>query len=354
MQLLATRDFIVCNWQEAAGQGSLDEQLDGLLDSLRAALQAHGVPFARLLKHTIAIRDGAVDPLQAINGFHRKCHALAPDLVDAPSVGTIFRVPAFREPGTLVAIEAVFARHPDAIRRVPFADPEMADVARALEYRGRMFLTGFEALEKKSPDGGFTPDNLDVRESLQGQADVVVDKIAASLESLGSDVSAVRQLNLYLRADQDGESARALVTQALARRAPDAAIPAFDVHVMRGHGMVMDSFKIEIDGLAIAQETADLHFSSTAVPAHESICRHGARCLAEQLRPALTSRPQALKVVVKHTSSHDAFVWDDFEACLRTALGRVAPTSISAQTLHVAKLGSSAAAAELDASLFST
>jgi len=360
MQLVETEDLIVFNWCEARISGELQVQLASVLDGMEQALRAYGVPFSAMLKHTIAIRNGAVDPLAAIDGFHRHCHALAPQLRQEPSVGTIFRVPRFAREDTLVAVEAVFAKYPQGIRRVLFEEMPM-DVARALEYRGKLFLTGFEALELLQPELGFAEGNERVRESLTEQVDVILDKIDSSLRGLDADCSMLNRLTLYLRDDQDPAQVQQLVRAAAEKRA-DTPLPA-DIHlfVLRGHGMVMDSFKIEIDGLALRPDTTGPAWFRLCCgqgnTLDEAVVQQAATELATHLVPALKRAPRALQLVLKHTDSNISSgmvepLLKAFSAQLKQALGASAPAQLSLALLQVNALLEPETAIELDASVF--
>ncbi|NBF09179.1 RidA family protein [Pseudomonas sp. Fl4BN1] len=360
MNLVETEDLILCNWQEATLDGPLEQQFEALLEGMQDALRPYGVPFSAMLKHSIAIRNAVVDPLAAIQAFHRQCHALAPQLQTEPSVGTIFRLPRFAREATLVAVEAVFAKHPEGIRRVLFDDMPM-DVARALEYRGQLFLTGFEALELAQVTQGFTADNLRVRDSLEEQVEVVLDKIQHSLRALGTDCSALSRLTLYLRDDQDPEQARRVVVAAALRRASRGLAADFQLFVLRGHGMVLDRFKIEIDGLALAADASRPGWISLC-------CGHGgvlelatveeaATALAERLAAYPPQAPRALQILLKSTHGNLCaqtieHLLAAFEARLRQLLGRRAPAQLSPALLCVKALLEPEAALELDASLF--
>jgi len=362
MQLIETEDLMIFNWHEASVSGDLQAQLVSVLDDMEQALRAHDVPFSAMLKHTIAIRNGAVDALEAIHGFHRHCHALGPQLRDEPGVGTIFRVPRFARDGTLVAIEAVFAKYPQGIRRVLFEDIEM-DVARALEYRGKIFLTGFEALELLHPGRGFDSDNRQVREPLAEQVEVILDKIDASLKGLGADCAMLNRLSLYLRDDQDPVQAQQLVCASVEKRA-STPLPA-DTHlfVLRGHGMVMDSFKIEIDGLALRPDAPHPDWVSLCCGSGNRVdaatMQQAAVALAERLSPILEHSPRGLQVVLKHLDSSIGSaqvkpLLDAFSAQLDQALGMHAPAQLSLALLRVNALLEANAAIELDASVLIT
>jgi len=359
MQLIETEDLIVFNWHEASISGDLQTQLVSILDAMEQALRPYGVPFSAMLKHTIAIRNGKVDALEAIHGFHRHCHALGPELRDEPSVGTIFRVPRFAREETLVAVEAVFARFPQGIRRVLFEDMQM-DVARALDYRGQLFLTGFEALELLQPGRGLDSNNRQVRESLSEQVDVVLDKIDSSLKGLDADCSMLNRLSLYLREDQDPALAQQLVRAAAEKRAGTPLAEDFHLFVLRGHGMVMDSFKIEIDGLALRPDVPRPGWTSLCCGqgkhVSEGIMRQAATALASRLSLMLKHAPKGLQVVLKHidpdvSSTAVEPLLDAFAAQLNQALGAHAPEQLSLAMLRVNALLEENAAVELDASV---
>jgi len=360
MQMIETNELVVFNWHEADTSGNLQAQIVSVLDAMEQALRPYGVPFSAMLKHTIAIRNGAVDPLAAIDGFHRHCHALAPQLRQEPSVGTIFRVPGFAREDTLVAVEAVFAKYPQGIRRVLFEDMPM-DVARALDYRGQIFLTGFEALELLHPELGFAEGNEKVREPLAEQIDVVLDKIDSSLNGLDADCSLLNRLSLYLREDQEPVQVRQLVRTAAEKRAGKPLPADFSMFVLRGHGMVLDSFKIEMDGLALRPDAARPAWVSLCCGqghhVSEAAAAQAATALAARLSPMLKHAPRALQVVLKHTGSTVASgavdrLRDVFSAQLNQALGAYAPAQLSLALLRVNTLLESDAVIELDASVF--
>jgi len=360
MQLIETEELVVLNWHEADTSGDLQTQIASVLDALEKALRAYNVPFSAMLKHTIAIRNGAVDPLAAIAGFHRHCHALAPPLRQEPGVGTIFRVPRFAGDKTLVAVEAVFAKYPQGVRRVLFEDMPM-DVARALEYRGQIFLTGFEALELLQPELGFAQGNEQVRESLAGQIDVVLDKIDLSLKGLDANCSMLNRLSLYLRADQEPAQVQQWVRAAAEKRAGKPLPDDFHLFMLRGHGMVLDSFKIEIDGLALRPDAKRPGWVSLCCGqghhVSEAAAIAAATALAARLSPQLKHAPRALQVVLKHTDSTVSSRVVDalsgaFSAQLNQRLGAYAPEQLSVALLHVNALLESDAAIELDASVF--
>jgi len=360
MQFVETEDLIAFNWHEAKKSADFQEQLASVLDDMEQVLRTYNVPFSAMLKHTIAIRNGAVDALEAIHGFHRHCHAVAPQLREKPSVGTIFRVPGFSRGETLVAVEAVFARYPQGIRRVLFEDMQM-DVARALDYRGRIFLTGFEALELLQPGSGFAANNRQVRESLAEQVEVILDKIESSLNGLDATVAMLERLSLYLREDQDPALAQQLVRAAAEKRAGVPLSKNFHLFVLRGHGMVMDSFKIEIDGLALR--------TGVSSPGWVSVCCGGGRnlsnavmqqaaiALAAKLSPVLKLPPQAMQVVIKHvdaavSSSVVESLLGAFSTQLELALGAHIPVQLSLAVLRVNALLEPDATVELDSSVF--
>jgi len=360
MQFIEIENLIVFNWNEARAGGTLQGQISGVLDDMDRVLHAYGVPFSAMLKHTIAIRDGAVDALEAIHGFHRHCHALAPQLCEEPSVGTIFRVPRFAREDTLVAVEAVFAKYPQGIRRVLFEDIEM-DVARALDYRGQIFLTGFEALELLQPERGLDSDNRNVREPLHEQVDVVLDKIDSSLKALDADCSMLNRLSLYLREDQDPLQARQLVRAAAEKRMGASLAGDFHLFALRGHGMVMDSFKIEIDGLALRPGIPRPGWISVCCGqgqgVNEASMQQAASVLAAQLSARLKSPPRALQVVLKHADPVISSVAVEvllgvFTARLNHALGGQSPAQLSLALLRVNALLAADAAIELDVCVF--
>jgi len=359
MHVIETDDLIVFNWIEASHEGELQVQLDGVLDAMNDVLREVGVPFSAMLKHTIAIRNGAVDPLAAIYGFHARCHALGPELREHPSVGTIFRVPGFAQAGTLVALEAVFAKSAQGIRRVLFEDMDM-DVARALDDHGTLFLTGFEALELLNPELGFDSENREVREPLAEQVDVVLDKIDASLKGLDADCSMLQRLSLYLREDQDPVLAQQLVRAAAEKRA-GGALPQLQFFVLRGHGMVMDSFKIEIDGLALRTGMAGPGWASFTCgqgrAVNDTVVVQAAKLLAQKLAPTLKQAPRGVQVLLKHTGAGvnaDAVpgLLAGFEAALRQGLSVLAPAQLSLAMLRVNALVDQSAALEVDATVF--
>jgi len=360
MQLVETEDLIVFNWHEASIAGDLQTQIESVLDRIEQALRPYGVPFSAMLKHTIAIRNGKVDPLAAIDGFHQHCHALAPKLRHAPSVGTIFRVPRFAHDEALIAVEAVFAKHEQGIGRVLFEDMPM-DVARALEYRGQIFLTGFEALELLRPELGFAEGNEQVQELLTEQIDVVLDKIDSSLKGLSADCSMLNRLSLYLRDDQDPVQVQHLVRRAIKKRAGKPLPDDFFMFVLRGHGMVMDSFKIEIDGLALRQDVERPRWISLCCGqgsrVSEAVMKQAAMALAAQLSSMFGSAPKALQVVLKHTDSSISAATVEpllhvFATQLNRVLGACSPTQLSLALLHVNALSEPDAAVELDTSVF--
>jgi len=360
MQLIETEDLIIFNWHEASVSGDLQTQLVSVLDGMEQTLRGYGVPFSAMLKHTIAIREGMVDALAAIHGFHRHCHALAPQLRAEPSVGTIFRVPRFAREDTMMAVEAVFAKFPQGINRVLFEDIEM-DVARALDYRGRIFLTGFEALELLQPEHGLDAENRQVRESLTEQVEVVLDKIDSSLKRLGADCSMLNRLSLYLRDDQDPAKARQLVCAAVEKRARTPLSDDFHLFVLRGHGMVMDSFKIEIDGVAQRLDVVHPAWVSLCCgqrgSVNDGVMQQAAKTLAAQLSPMLKQSPRGLQVVLKHVDpglSPDAVgrLLNTFASALDLALGGHAPAQLSLALLRVNALLETDTAIELDASVF--
>jgi len=360
MQLVETEDLIAFNWCEASISGDLQVQLASVLDGMERVLHAYGVPFSAMLKHTIAIRNGAVDPLAAIDGFHRHCHTLAPQLRQEPSVGTIFRVPRFAREDTLVAVEAVFAKYPQGIRRILFEDMPM-DVARALEYRGQIFLTGFEALELLNPALGFAEGNERVRESLAEQVDVILDKIDSSLKRLDTDCSMLNRLTLYLRDDQDPAQAQQLVRAAAEKRAGTSSPADIHLFLLRGHGMVLDSFKIEIDGLALRPDAARPDWISVRCgqgnTLNEAAVQQAATELATHLAPTLKPAPRALQVVLKHTDSNISSgmvesLLKTFAGQLNQVLGISAPAQLSLALLQVNALLDPGATIELDAIVF--
>ncbi|QIH08728.1 MULTISPECIES: hypothetical protein [unclassified Pseudomonas] len=358
MNLVQTQDLIFCNWQQAAVDGDLEQQLAALLETMAAALAERGVSLGAMLKHSIAIRNGAVDPLAAIQAFHRQCHALAPRLVREPSVGTLFRVPHLSREGALVALEAVFARHATPARRALFDDLPM-DVARALEYRGQLFLTGFEALELLAPERGLSADNLQVRPGLAEQVEVILDKIQDSLRALDADCSDLARLTLYLRADQDPQHARQLVTQAVRQRADAGVAEALQLCVLRGHGMVLEDFKIEIDGLALRPQAPRPTWVSLACGEAGSLSlasvEQAARALARRLDTG--GQPAALQVLLKCSGIEAGPVasqplLEAFSRQLQRELGPAAALQLSVALLWVKALEAPGAALELDASLF--
>jgi len=360
MQFVETEDLIVFNWHEAEGAGDLQAQLASVLDDMEQVLRAYNVPFSAMFKHTIAIANGRVDALEAIHGFHRHCHALAPQLREAPSVGTIFRVPGFAHEQTLVAVEAVFGKYQQGVRRVLFEDMQM-DVARALDDRGKIFLTGFEALELLQPGRGLDASNRQVRESLAEQVEVVLDKIDASLKDLGADCSMLNRLSLYLREDQDPGLAQQLVRAAAEKRAGTPLPEDFCMFVLRGYGMVMDSFKIEIDGLALRPGVTRPGWVSICCGqgggVDEPVMQQAATALAGQLLPQLKRPPRALQVVLKHISpavspAAAEALRSVFAAQFKQALGGQAPTQLSLAFMRVNALREPGAAIELDASVF--
>jgi len=360
MQLVETEDLLVFNWHETDVSGDLQTQIASVLDAMEQALRPYGVPFSAMLKHTIAIRNDAVDPLAAIEGFHWHCHTLAPQLQQEPGVGTIFRVPGFSREQTLVSIEAVFAKYPQGIRRVLFEDMPM-DVARALDYRGQIFLTGFEALELLQPELGFAEGNEQVRESLAEQIDVILDKIDSSLKGLGADCSMLNRLNLYLREDQDPAQVQQLVREAAEKRADKPLPDDFHLFILRGYGMVLDSFKIEIDGLALRLDADRPGWISLCCgqgnKLSEATVQQAATELAARLAPSLERAPRALQVVLKHT---DAGVSSEmakpllkvFSAQLKQAFGISAPAQVSLALLQVNALLEPDTTIELDTTVF--
>jgi len=358
MQLVETKDLIIFNWHEAEISGDLPTQLASVLDAMNHVLRSRGVPFSAMLKHTIAIRNGAVDPLAAIHGFHQHCHVLAPQLREEPSVGTIFRVPGFTRQETLLAIEAVFAKTPQGIRRVLFEDIQM-DVARALEYHGKIFLTGFEALEFLNPELGFAEGNEQVRATLTEQVDVVLNKIDSSLKGLAADCSMLQHLCLYLREDQDPAQAQQLVRAALEKRACAPLPSGFHLSLLRGHGMAMDSFKIEIDGLALRPDAADpyrINLCCGKGSVSETVVQQAATALVAQLPLIQKQSPAALHCVLKHADAGflpemASALLDRFRQQLNQVCGLHPLTQLSVSLLHVTGLREPDAAIEIDASI---
>lgn len=359
MNLVETQDLIFCNWQQAAVDGDLEQQLAALLETMAAALAEQGVTLAAMLKHSIAIRNDIVDPLAAIQAFHRQCHALAPRLVQEPSVGTLFRVPHLPREGALVAVEAVFAKPCGPVRRALFDDLPM-DVARALEYRGQVFLTGFEALELLAPERGFSADNLRVRPGLAEQVEVILDKVQDSLRALDADCSDLACLTLYLRADQDPQQARQQVTQAVCQRANARVAENLQLFVLRGHGMVLEDFKIEIDGLALRPQVPRPTWISLASGEAGSLSlasvEQAATALALRL-PAGDRQGATLQVLLKCPGIEPGSVasqplLEAFTRQLQRELGPGTTLQLSVALLWVTALEATGAALELDASVF--
>jgi len=211
------------------------------------------------------------------------------------------------------------------------------------------------------PELGFSEGNEQVRELLAEQIDVVLDKIDSSLKGLGADCSMLSRLSLYLRDDQDPAQVQHLVRTAAEKRAGKPLSDDFSMFVLRGHGMVMDDFKIEIDGLALRQDVKRQGWTSLCCgqgnSVSEAAVQQAAMALAAQLSSMLGSAPKALQVVLKHTDSSISSaavgpLLNVFATQLNRVLDTCAPAQLSLALLHVNALLEADAAIELDTNVF--
>jgi enamine deaminase RidA (YjgF/YER057c/UK114 family) len=220
-------------------------QVDEAVEQLHKTLGEIGLGIGNMVQHTIYVKDGAVQPTAVLARFHAAARRLAPGLLQKPSVGTILRVPAFRDPQTLVMIDMVAANpgkgKPDEFLRYPFTfGPK--EIAETYTVDNLVFTAGMEAMDFEK--GVPPPNDIDV------QIDVIVNKIQGAFRKSGLTIGDMVAHNLYVTRGTDPmrvirrfhETARALAP-ALSDRPSVGTLAIVD-------GMAGPTFLLEVDAIA--------------------------------------------------------------------------------------------------------
>ncbi|MBE7620920.1 hypothetical protein GL297_15090 [Komagataeibacter sp. FXV2] len=258
--------YFCANWLTAPDGGDLNAQVDAIVGQIARTLQTLGGDMAGMVKHTILVRAGHVDPIQAIEAVHRACHAHAPALVRRPGVGTIFCSPELGDPSALVAFFGLFVLDTALVaeaQRMLFHEMPM-DVAKGVRIGPQTFLTGLEALEfPTAPDGARVEGEYHVAPEFVSQTEVVVHKIMSVLRYFELRPNDIQKLNVYLKTGLEDDAVRQIVTDAFSRVARHPVTMANRLQLIRGQGMAIPAFAIEIDGYALRPSVA----ADTAIPA---------------------------------------------------------------------------------------
>jgi enamine deaminase RidA (YjgF/YER057c/UK114 family) len=177
----------------AGTRGDVAAQVDQIVEQVHRNLGDVGLGIGNMVQHTIYVRDGQVEPIQAINRFHAAARKLAPSLVEKSSGGTILRVPSFPDPSTLVALDVIAANpgkgQPDTFTRHKFtAGPQ--EIVETITVDNLVYTAGLEAMDfvnRMAP-----PNDLD------RQVEIIVNKIQAALQKNGLTIANMISHNLYV------------------------------------------------------------------------------------------------------------------------------------------------------------
>ncbi|MBG5920707.1 MULTISPECIES: RidA family protein [Providencia] len=243
MNILKTNDCVIIGWHSSCSQGDFDTQLKEIIIDVNNELFKMGIHYSDMLKHTIAIKSGQVDPIYAINQFHKVSKEISKGYGDKKPVGTIIKLPHFNLDDVLVSIEFVFSCKKTQVRCLPFYNMDM-DVSRSLIHEELLYITGTEALVVS--DNTVTP--YYICDTLEEQVSVIINKIYNSIVELDYSIDDIFLLNVYLRSDIAYQDAISLIKDELAKYTNSPSSINCNINITYCDGMAVDSFLIEIDG----------------------------------------------------------------------------------------------------------
>jgi enamine deaminase RidA (YjgF/YER057c/UK114 family) len=241
--------------------GSALEQVDEAVGRLDARLRELGLTIGNMLQHTIYLKDGTASPIDVIQRFHRAARALAPSLLEYPSVGTIVRVPRFASENTAVMLDIVAATpragaEPDGFTRIPFAfGPE--EIAETIGDDTFVFTAGMEAMDFEHGTLAGEPET---------QVAHVVEKIDTALRRRGSSIANMISYNLYVQSGTDASHVARLFRAEAESRAPELAEHPSAATLIVVDGMALDGFRLEVDAVAVLQQTNVSRAGEHALP----------------------------------------------------------------------------------------
>lgn len=243
MNILKTNDCIIVGWHSSCYTGSFDSQLNSIIVEVSDVLNKMNISYADMLKHTIAIKSGEVDPIYAINLFHEISRNVSKGYGEKKPVGTIIKFPKLLLDNALVAVEFIFPCKKTDVLCLPFYNMEM-DVSRSLVYEKLLYVTGTEALELS--DDAVNP--YYISSTLEEQVEIVFKKINHSIIELDYQMSDIFLLNVYLRSDITYQTAVELIKQEIAKYTDNTLAINCNINITYCDGMAVDDFLIEIDG----------------------------------------------------------------------------------------------------------
>lgn len=243
MNILKTNDCIIIGWHSSCYTGSFDSQLKNIVSEVDDILNKMNISYSDMLKHTIAIKSGEVDPIYAINLFHDISRKISKGYGEKKPVGTIIKLPKLLSDSALVAVEFIFPCKKTDVLCLPFYNMEM-DVSRSLIYEKLLYVTGTEALVVS--DDSVSP--YYVSSTLEEQVDAVFTKIHRSIIELDYLMDDIFLLNVYLRSDIDYQTAVELIRQEIAKYTDNTLAINCNINITYCDGMAVDDFLIEIDG----------------------------------------------------------------------------------------------------------
>lgn len=243
MNILKTNDCIIVGWHSSCYTGNFDSQLNSIIIEVNDILNKMGISYADMLKHTIAIKSGEVDPIYAINQFHEVSRKISKGYGEKKPVGTIIKLPKLLSDNALVAIEFIFPCKKTDVLCLPFNTMKM-DVSRSLIYENLLYITGTEALEVVDD----AINSYYVSSTLEEQIEVVFQKINHSIIELDYLMDDIFLLNVYLRSDIAYQTTVELIKQEIAKYTDNTLAINCNINVTYCDGMATDDFLIEIDG----------------------------------------------------------------------------------------------------------
>jgi len=193
---------------------NIDVQIDVIVNKIHDALRRSGLTIGNMVAHNLYVTKGT-DPIHVIQKFHEKARALAPELKDRPSVGTLAIVDGMAAPSFLLEVDAVAAHpkekdKPESYRRIPFVPP--MEIARSVEADDLVLLSGMEGSESS----GVSPNVVD-------QVGVAVRKIDEALKQSGLSIANMVKHKLYVKQGSDIQGAVDAFHRATVRLAPALA-----------------------------------------------------------------------------------------------------------------------------------
>ena len=336
MNILKTNDNVIVGWHSSFSGGDFDTQLAIIISEVNNALIKMGISYADMLKHTIAIKSDKVDPIYAINQFHKVSHEIAQGYGNKKPVGTIIRLPNFSNDNALVAIEFIFPRHNKAVQCLPFYNMEM-DVSRSLIYEELLYITGTEALIV-SDDNSHA---YYINDTLEEQVAVIFDKINRSIIELDYSMDDLILLNVYLRSDVAYQPVIDLIKDESAKYTGNIQAINCELNVTYCDGMAVDEFLIEIDGFVkspLSQLAAPIHYAcfQLNLDLYDSFI-HAKKHIDNILENNFSSSIRVTIKYVKSKNSSEAYI-DIIHDELMTKLTSAHVENYIVETLPVKKL----------------